>query len=323
MLHIILFLLKILGCILLIILSLILILLLVVLFVPIRYDVSGKYYGTPEFLGKITWLFGAISATSDFKDKKLSVRVKFLWKTFIDTEKEKDTKSEDQLSDSEISDDERTMEIYESESEESLKNTGELEQTQLEDKVPNELLESSKILDEQAVNKSRRTDEKQHKKMSTTKKTFVEKIFNWIDSLFDRIDSFFENTEEKIDAFSCKIHKIEKFIYAECTQNSLKFLKKMLVSICKHIAPYHVRGKVHFGMDKPSMTGKILGYASAFYPLYGESVQLIPDFDQQVVEGELTIKGSIQLYIFIVWALKALLCKDIRKLIKYIKHLKK
>ena len=98
MLHIILFLLKILGCILLVILSLILILLLVVLFVPIRYDVSGKYYGTPEFLGKITWLFGAISATSDFKDKKLSVRVKFLWKTFIDTEKEKDTKSEDQLS---------------------------------------------------------------------------------------------------------------------------------------------------------------------------------------------------------------------------------
>lgn len=323
MLHIILFLLKILGCILLVILSLLLILLLVVLFVPIRYDVSGKYYSTPEFLGKITWLFGAISATSEFKDKKLSVRVKFLWKTFIDTEKEKDTKSEDQLSDLEISDDERTMEIYESEFEESLKNTGESEQSKLEDKVSNELPVSSKALDDQAVNKSRRTDEKQHKKNSTNKKTIIEKIFIWIGSLFDRIDAFFEHTEEKIDAFSCKIHKIKKFIYAECTQNSLKFLKKMLVSILKHISPDKVRGKVHFGMDKPSMTGKILGYTSAFYPLYGESIQLIPDFDQKVVEGDLAIKGSLRLYIFVVWALKALLCKDIRKLIKYIKHLKK
>ena len=75
-------------------------------------------------------------------------------------------------------------------------------------------------------------------------------------------------------------------------------------------------------MDKPSKTGRILGCASAFYPSYGDSLQLIPDFENKIIEGDLAIQGRIQLYIFVVWAIRAVLSKDIRKLIKYIKHLK-
>ena len=97
----------------------------------------------------------------------------------------------------------------------------------------------------------------------------------------------------------------------------------MLKSILKHLAPKDIQGRVHFGMDKPSKTGKILGYASAFYPLYSNKVQLEPDFEKAVIEGHLNMRGGIRLYIFVFWALRLILCKDVRKLIKYVKHLKK
>ena len=90
-LHIILFLLKIIGCILLTILGLVLILLLIVLFVPIRYDVSGSYYNTPVFMGKVSWLFGTVKATVEFKDNQLRVVAKLLWKTLMDTNKKENT----------------------------------------------------------------------------------------------------------------------------------------------------------------------------------------------------------------------------------------
>ena len=340
MLHIILFLLKIIGCILLTILGLILILLLIVLFVPIRYDVSGSYYNTPVFMGKVSWLFGAVKATIDFKDNQLRVVAKLLWKTLMDTNKKENTqrKSEkesalettsDVLSEADMSNADDSV-IYEHESEmdtESVQIFSDISSEVSNHKVQKQ--KDSKL--RQKIKDQEKKSSKEKKKISKKLKTdsdvkktsLIEKISSLIDSFTDRLEQFFEHTEEKLDDLTCKINKVERFINAECTQKSIQFMKKMLLSILKHVAPDQVNGNIHFGMDKPSMTGKILGYASAFYPLYAGSIHLIPDFEHKIIEGDLNFKGTIRLYIFVVWVLKAVLCKDIRKLIKYIKHLKK
>ncbi len=332
MLHIILFILKCIGCVLLALLALILLLLLIVLLMPIRYNVSGNYYGTPEFSGKVTWLLGILKAQAEFKDKKFRLHVKIFWKTLFDSGKEtSEEEIKESVSDTKVNPiPENSKTDVQNEADVSIVHTtSDPSKTPVDSSVVKQNKESD-VKEDKKQNKNQKRFSFKRKKVKKPEKTkvkgekvpFLEKIVLWIDRMIDKIDDTMDQIDEKVDQVSNKVSKVERFIQAECTQNSLMLLKKMLISILKHIAPSKISGKVHFGLDKPSKTGRIIGYASAFYPLYGNSLQLIPDFENKIIEGNLDVRGKVQLYIFVVWAIRAILSKDIRKLIKYVKHLK-
>ena len=143
------------------------------------------------------------------------------------------------------------------------------------------------------------------------KKDFGGKISQKI----DRAREFFEKLRHKKDM-------AERLWNASCTQNSIDFGKRALFSILKHIRPNRISGNILFGMDRPSDTGRILGGVCALYPLWSDTLKITPDFERQIFEGELRMKGTVRIYIFVYWALRGLLNKDLRKLIKYMKHIK-
>ena len=95
MLHIILLILKILGCIILGILALLLAAVLIVLFVPFKYELSAAYDGNPEASGKLSWLLGAIRVWGEFKDKKLRARASVLWFRIFNMDETADTQTND------------------------------------------------------------------------------------------------------------------------------------------------------------------------------------------------------------------------------------
>ena len=68
MLPILLMILKILGIVILVVLGLIAAVLFLVLLAPVRYGVSGSYYGKPQGTVKITWLFHALSVKVTYED---------------------------------------------------------------------------------------------------------------------------------------------------------------------------------------------------------------------------------------------------------------
>lgn len=325
MLHIILLILKILGIILLAVIGLLLAILLIVLFVPIKYDVSLNYYDTPDIKVRVAWLFGGIKAVAEYNKKQFYARFSVFWKTIIDTKEE--VKKVNEISENvldDISDVFSDEEISEIELDLKPKN----EEIKTDKSVVSEVKEpvSTPLLS----SKEKQTrDVGTREKNQTLKKSFIDKIQIFlikltkkIRQIFERMIKVFEDIGKKSDSLSEKVDKIQRFIYAECTQNSIAFIKRMFCSTGRHMLPKKIQGNVHFGFDKPSLTGKILGYACTIYPLYGESIQLYPDFEKAVLEGDLKIQGSIRLYIFVYWGLRAVLCKDIRKLVKYIKHLK-
>lgn len=351
-LHIILFILKILGYILLTVLGLLLLVLLITLFVPVKYQFFGSYEEKPDLFAKITWLFGLIKVHAKFCDKQFQFNVKVAWKTLFDIDNQKkeskDLPEEESLqnnsNESVITDGSETHASLEDKAEEKLDEAtpeglvpDKIEavegQTDVDGQVrlQKESSDSSKSKEHisglkkrtNALFSKKKTSKKKKEKVKKEKRSILETIQCKIEMLFECIDNFFEKTEDKMNELSCKWHKIEKFLSAECTKNSINLLLKMLKSILKHLAPKDIQGRVHFGMDKPSKTGKILGYASAFYPLYSNKVQLEPDFEKAIIEGHLNMRGGIRLYIFVFWALRLILCKDVRKLIKYVKHLKK
>ena len=140
--------------------------------------------------------------------------------------------------------------------------------------------------------------------------------------LFERLEKCFEHISKKYDALMHKKELAERFWNADFTQGSIVFGKKAIASLFRHVLPKKISGNIHFGFEKPSDTGKILGYASMLYAWYGDSLTLQPDFEQAVLEGKIDIRGSLRLYIFLYWGLRGLLNKDLRKLLRFIKHFK-
>lgn len=350
MLHIILLILKILGCIILGILALLLAAVLIALFVPFKYELSAAYDGQPEASGKLSWLFGAMKVQGEFKDKKLWTRASILWFRIFSMGETADAQTDDVPEETEKSS--ASAELSEPTQTEPLENASpenalpenkppenkppeveslEPESPPIEDleiKNPAEQSKENhfeeKDSEEAHFNEKAAAPEKKRpkpKKVKRAEKSPKAKAKNK-PGLFERLEKHFEHISKKYDALMHKKELAERFWNADFTQGSISFGKKAIASLFRHVLPKKVSGKIHFGFDKPSDTGKILGYASMLYAWYGDSLTLQPDFEQAVLEGNIDIRGSLRLYIFLYWGLRGLLNKDLRKLLKFIKHFK-
>ena len=72
-------------------------------------------------------------------------------------------------------------------------------------------------------------------------------------------------------------------------------MKKELGILARHLRPRRIRGFVRFGFEDPYRTGQVLAGLSILYPFYGENVDIYPDFEQKILEGDLYIKGHIRM----------------------------
>lgn len=323
MIHIILLILKILGCILLGILALLLVILLIGLFVPFRYRLSGKFCESSEADVSLRWLFGALRIQGALRGKAISAKAKFLWLTLFDTQKEKGDTSLTDI-DASVFEDEET--VFETVSEaadvapaQEPSDDDKTAEVQTEARAEFPKAEIQQISEPgsraEAIPAPKKNFEKKPAKEAELPKLEKTPLSEKLKGRIEKISQFFEKIGHKKDV-------AERFWNAQCTQNSIAFVKRALMSILKHIRPKKISGNIRFGMDRPADTGRILGAVSIICPLWGRDLKVIPDFERQIFEGELFIQGSVRLYIFVYWILRGLLSKDIRKLIKYIKYIK-
>ena len=134
--------------------------------------------------------------------------------------------------------------------------------------------------------------------------------------------------ENKLEKIKCtiknlcdKIKMVLEFLKDEAHQNTMKCLKKEMIRLLKFLNPKSLKGRVRFGMEDPYVTGQILAVLSVLYPFYAEKVEIYPEFDQKVLEGEVHIKGHIRgIYVPII-AIRLISNKDVRTTIKDVQAL--
>ena len=98
-----------------------------------------------------------------------------------------------------------------------------------------------------------------------------------------------------------------------------KYSKEVLC-LLKRIAPRKIKGYLHIGMEDPATTGQILGYYGMLYPLIGEHIDVVPDFEHVILEGTLKIRGNITLFQAVRIACTIYFDKDLQKLIRLLKR---
>ena len=113
------------------------------------------------------------------------------------------------------------------------------------------------------------------------------------------------------------------FLREERNIGVLRFILKKVFKAIGSVLPKKFKAKIHIGLEDPATTGYIIGSAAAFYHKWGDSLQVTGDFENQVFEGEVDIKGRIIPGIFLWTAIRLYLDGRVRRLIKQVRKLSK
>lgn len=334
MVHILLLILKIIGWILLAILGIIVLFICILLFTPVRYKVNLEKHGDfKEAKGsaKITWFFRLISFQADYEKEKLTYCFRLAWKKWKNDDEEK---RQEDFEKSDIWDDLEELETpkkkpKEKPKEEPVRHTpedkrkepvkpkpgkgeGEHEEKSFEQpkkrKAKSEyILEDETVFDEpeKKGEKKSRVSEGTHqtseKSEQGAKKTHIDKIKCTLKKICDKINLLRKKKDEVL-----------AWIHEEVHAQAIKKAKKEVIRLVKIILPDKWKGRFDIGFEDPCTTGKLLAGFSVIYPFTGDHIELNPDFENSVFEGDIFIKGKLSLCHFVATGIRLLLNKNIR-----------
>ena len=303
MIQVILLILKIIGITLLVILGLLLALLALVLFAPIVYRV--RVIHNPEqtkVTAKVRFLTPLLLVTVQYL-KKLSYRVRVFGIPILDSEKpKKENKKPKQK---------KPKQKMPKQKEETpppedifvpLENPGALPEWKPET--------------EQEHPKSEQQPEEPV--ITEKKKGFFEKIKGKIQKIRETIC----NLINKIKKLLHQKDELVRILGKEETKQAVAFAWEKLKRLLKHVFPRKLKGYVVYGADNPATTGQVLGILSVVYAKTGQLLEIRPNFQEKQLECDVLIKGHIQVFTLLVIAIKVVLNKELRQLLKEIKNVK-
>lgn len=279
--------LKIIGIVLACIVGLVLLLVLLVLLVPIRYRFSGDGMNADiQADGKASWLFGLLSASIRFAEKKLLYRVSVAGISL---------KKGDLLNPEKSVPEETDMEPQ------ILK-----PQKDKEEEKKAAALEVQNKPEPEAKTEIEKEKEKEKEK----------------EDLSDRIEHFFERLSEKYEGLIKKLEQTEAVLTSKVTGRAVKKVKEQLFHILNHIKPKKIAGNINFGLEDPANTAIIYGTIDILAIAMSEGKLIItPEFYQKGISLDMVMQGRILIGYLLVCALRVFFNKDVRRVVRVVRRM--
>lgn len=315
MIHIILFILKIIGIIL---LSVLAVAILVLLF-PITYK-GQLQYNEDKGNGKITagWLFHLVHFSGRYDGEEFGYKLRVFGIPVIssdkDEEAEKKETGEKKPKDKKTKykkDEDRKFEARNFETYSTKENFTDINEEQILEK--NQILNKTDYMDFEDEH-ARKIKEKANKR-NTDKRKFTGRI----KELFNNIRNKIKNITHNIKNSKNKADEVKKVLHSETTKRAWKHGKKLIVKVLKHISPRKVQGRIYFGFEEPHITGEVLGMIAMIFGILGINLKhfvVEPDFENKVIDAKLKIKGHIFAGVVGIYALRFYFNKEIHYMIK-------
>lgn len=284
--------LKIIGIVLLSIIGLVLFLLLLALFVPIRYKVTADYDEKLLAEVRVSYLLHIVSFLLRFNGEALDNTLRICGIKLSGKEKrKKQNKNNNKKTDSDEEAENNVEYTLEGFDEDDFK---------IEDPQTETYYYSS--MDEQEETEG-----------------FFAKLKEYLSFVFD----FIKNIKDKTCNFITKLKKIKDnivyyidLISSEHTKKTLKYALDIILKILKAIKPRKFKGSVRFGFEDPETCGKVLSILAILYPFIENVISITPEFDEQILQGNLFMKGRIFIITLLIQGWKLYFNKDIRKVVK-------
>ena len=113
------------------------------------------------------------------------------------------------------------------------------------------------------------------------------------------------------------------FFGSDLSREVYQILKGHLRYLLFHIRPRRIKGRLHYGFSDPAYTGEFTGMLYLFLPAGYSGLQLCPDFENRVCEGELTFSGHIRVFHITKTAVKIFFDKKLKLYWKRLKQLRR
>lgn len=326
MIHILFMILKALGILFLVLLFLVLLIVCTVLFLPFCYRAQvlkeEEGFACVKASGRVSWLFGAVALTASYEEQKPEAQI-LLFGASLETWKRRLKKI-------------RRGEASVSRTEENeTENALEAEKT-AEQKAPDQKEKQQKV-----TAQKEQPEQEQEQEPDAPKKSILERFFGRIEYLPEKLLNLvsrllqtafrllelpfrlLEKLEQKIQAgrrLKRKWESVKKFFRSKMFREALLHAKKEVLYFLKKAAPKKVTGTVRFGFDDPALTGETLGILGMIYGKLPKDLSVQPDFEQEILRGDVRMKGSFQAVTAAGIALRLFRDQNLRKTIRHFKH---
>lgn len=324
MIHILFMILKALGILLLVLLFLVLLIVCTVLFLPFCYRAQvlkeEEGFACVKASGRVSWLFGAVALTASYEEQKPEAQI-LLFGASLETWKRRLKKI-------------RRGEASVPRTEENeTENAPEAEKT-AEQKAPDQKEKQQKVT-------AQKEQPEQEQEPDAPKKSILKRFFGRIEYLPEKLLNLasrllqtafrllelpfrlLEKLEQKIQAgrrLKRKWESVKKFFRSKMFREALLHAKKEVLYFLKKAAPKKVTGTVRFGFDDPALTGETLGILGMIYGKLPKDLSIQPDFEQEILRGDVRMKGSFQAVTAAGIALRLFRDQNLRKTIRHFKH---
>ena len=305
MLHIIIFILKIIGILLLVILGLIFLLVSSVLFVPITYKVRAERKdGVIQVRAVAGWMFRLLSVhyrlhTSQKPMQLLQGRILGIpvWKP-LEPKKEKPKKAEKKSKEKQSKP--KQMEAKQLEQKAEVKSSDKAKERLKKDLTPGTAV-ATIPQPEPEVSRQEQPQDKQAQtkppRQSILKKLLyaIRRIYGKITAIGRGLFSLVVKLLHMPEKASETIGTLTDFWNLEENVKARESIWRELKFLWKHSRPRKADLTLHFGFEDPSWTGQCMGVLSILNVWYPGRIFLKPEFEQEIFEGTLYIKGHMML----------------------------
>lgn len=305
MLHIIIFILKIIGILLLVILGLILLLVSSVLFVPITYKVRAERKdGVIQVRAVAGWMFRLLSVhyrlhTSQEPMQLLQGRILGIpvWRP-LEPKKEKPKKAEKKSKEKQSKP--KQMGAKQLEQKAEVKSSDKAKERLKKDLTPGTAV-ATIPQPEPEVSRQEQPQDKQAQtkppRQSILKKLLyaIRRIYGKITAIGRGLFSLVVKLLHMPEKASETIGTLTDFWNLEENVKARESIWRELKFLWKHSRPRKADLTLHFGFEDPSWTGQCMGVLSILNVWYPGRIFLKPEFEQEIFEGTLYIKGHMML----------------------------
>ena len=297
--HVILQILAVLGIVLHVLLALLILTVLAVLFVPIRYRASGeKEADRIEGVAAVSFLYPFLS----FKWQRAGNENR--WALRLLGIKLKSSRKADKEKPAEP---EKTEKGKVAEPEKTDKGKAE-ETAQAAEPVKEEKQPATpSVQNAEAEDAARQAEETGTQK--TDRGSSEKKARFTISGLCDKMEKIRDNVEY-----------YKERLTAEENRLFLKRTKERIFAVLKSIKPKVLTARVVCGTGSPDTTGYVCAVYGMLYPVIEDRISFTADFENKVLDGELSVKGKVRVATLVRHGIKILLDKQLKVFLKEMKR---
>jgi len=177
------------------------------------------------------------------------------------------------------------------------------------------------VNEENKAGKNLKSKKAKKQKSKKTKKKF--NIFAKIEEIKEKIEAKWTAFKEDFLSLNNKKEAVLKFINAEGTADGIFYLLTQSKILVKMILPKKIKGWLRFGTGDVYTEGQYLTYLCFVYPLYAGKFDILPEWDEEVIEVDASFSGKIRMFAMLLIGLKLLFSKKVKALLRNFNRCKK